>query len=134
MKQRDISWSFVRCQIALSKSTSTKILQKLSVIKTNTSDDIKKIVHFGILVHILSWKQNNTSVYYDYWEFLTSFWRDNWRSLIGAVENFRFCASKNLSTRNSLDILWNQNEPFCLKNSFRIRETKAWMAQISFLV
>ena len=34
-----------------------KIRQKLSVIKTNTSDDIKKIVHFGILIHILSWKQ-----------------------------------------------------------------------------
>ena len=34
-----------------------KIRQKFSVIKTNTSDDIKKIVHFGILIHILSWKQ-----------------------------------------------------------------------------
>ena len=31
-----------------------KIGQKLSAIKTNTSDDIKKIVHFGILIHILS--------------------------------------------------------------------------------
>ena len=38
-----------------------KIRQKISVIKTNsfdwelfTSDDIKKIVHFGILIHILS--------------------------------------------------------------------------------
>ena len=34
-----------------------KIRQKLSVIKTNTSNDIKRIVHFGILIHILSWKQ-----------------------------------------------------------------------------
>ena len=31
-----------------------KIRQKLSVIKTNTSDDIKKIVHIGILIHVLS--------------------------------------------------------------------------------
>ena len=28
--------------------------QKISVIKTNTSDDITKIVHFGILIHVLS--------------------------------------------------------------------------------
>ena len=41
-----------------------KIRQKISVIKTNsfdwellTFDDIKKIVHFGILIHVLSWKQ-----------------------------------------------------------------------------
>ena len=38
-----------------------KILQKISAIKTNsfdwelfTFDDIKKIVHFGILIHVLS--------------------------------------------------------------------------------
>ena len=31
-----------------------KIRQKFSVIKTNSSDDIKKIVNFGILIHILS--------------------------------------------------------------------------------
>ena len=36
-----ISCSFVRSQIVLSKSTS-KNSQKFSVIKTNTSDDIKK--------------------------------------------------------------------------------------------
>jgi hypothetical protein len=31
-----------------------KVRQKISVIKTNTFDDIKKIVHFGILIHVLS--------------------------------------------------------------------------------
>jgi hypothetical protein len=31
-----------------------KVHQKISVIKTNTLDDIKKIVHFGILIHVLS--------------------------------------------------------------------------------
>ena len=30
-----------------------KVCQKISVIKTNTCDDITKIVHFGILIHIL---------------------------------------------------------------------------------
>jgi hypothetical protein len=31
-----------------------KVRQKISVIKTNTFDDTKKIVHFGILIHVLS--------------------------------------------------------------------------------
>ena len=31
-----------------------KVRQKISVIKTNTFDDIKKIVYFGILIHGLS--------------------------------------------------------------------------------
>ena len=43
------------------QSSSQKFRQKISVIKTNsfdwelfTFDDIKKIVHFGILIHVLS--------------------------------------------------------------------------------
>ena len=31
-----------------------KIRQKISVIKTNSFDDIEKIDHFGILIHVLS--------------------------------------------------------------------------------
>ena len=31
-----------------------KVRQKISVVKTNTFDDIKEIVHFGILIHVLS--------------------------------------------------------------------------------
>ena len=31
--------------------------QKILVIKTNTCDDITKILRFGILIHVLSWKQ-----------------------------------------------------------------------------
>ena len=31
-----------------------KVRQKISVIKINTCDDITKIVHFGILIHVLS--------------------------------------------------------------------------------
>ena len=34
-----------------------KVRQKISVIKTNTFDDIKKIVQFGILIHALSQQQ-----------------------------------------------------------------------------
>ena len=31
-----------------------KVCQKISVIKTNTCDDIKKVVYFGISIHIVS--------------------------------------------------------------------------------
>ena len=31
-----------------------KVHQKISVIKTNTFDDIEKIVNFGILIQVLS--------------------------------------------------------------------------------
>ena len=40
-----------------------KVHQKFSVIKTNTFDDIKKIFHFGILIHGLSLKTTKTKVF-----------------------------------------------------------------------
>jgi hypothetical protein len=69
-----------------------KIRQKFSVIKTNSFDDVKKIAHFGILIHVLSWWQQKlektakTQVFVMITEI---FWRENWQSIIGAVENFR---------------------------------------------
>ena len=61
--------------------------QKFSVIKTNSSDDIKKMVHFGILIHILSWKHKFVMITENFWRI---FWRDNWRSIISAIENFPY--------------------------------------------
>ena len=43
-----------------------KVRQKISVFKTNTFDVIEKIVHFGILIHVLFKDNKNTSVCYDY--------------------------------------------------------------------
>ena len=40
--------------IQFNRETFQKFHQKISAIKTNTCDDITKIAHFGILVHILS--------------------------------------------------------------------------------
>ena len=34
-----------------------KVGQIFSEIKTNTCDDITKIVYFGISIHVLSWRQ-----------------------------------------------------------------------------
>ena len=45
------------------QSSRQKIRQKFSVIKTHSSDDIKKIVNFGILIYILSCKQKNPQVF-----------------------------------------------------------------------
>jgi hypothetical protein len=39
-----------------------KVRQNISVIKTNTFEDIKKVVHFGILIHILSRRQQKHCV------------------------------------------------------------------------
>ena len=38
----------------LRQKVRQKVRQKISVVKTNTFDDIIKIVHFGILIHVLS--------------------------------------------------------------------------------
>ena len=45
-----------------------------------------KLHHFGILIHILSWKHKFVMITENFWRI---FWRDNWRSIISAVENFR---------------------------------------------
>ena len=47
----NISWSLLQHQKHL---LPQKVRQKISVIKTNTFDDMKEIVHFGILIHVLS--------------------------------------------------------------------------------
>ena len=39
--------------------------QKISAIKTNTCDDIAKIVHFGILIHVLSRRQQKHKCLFD---------------------------------------------------------------------
>ena len=46
-----------------------------------------KLHHFGILIHILSWKHKFVMITENFWRI---FWRDNWRSIISAVENFRY--------------------------------------------
>ena len=50
-----------------------KVHQQNSVIKTNAFDNIKNTVHFGILIHVLSWRQQKQSVCYDYRHFLMNF-------------------------------------------------------------
>ena len=42
-----------------SSMITSKSSSKISVIKTNTCDDLTKIVHFGILILVLSWRQQN---------------------------------------------------------------------------
>ena len=50
-------------------------------------NDISKIVHFGILIYILSWRQQkHQCLCFHYWHYLTNFWRNNWRSIIDIVE------------------------------------------------
>ena len=46
-----------------------------------------QIVHFGILIHVLSWRQQKTQcLYFHFWDYFTNFRRNNWRCIIELVE------------------------------------------------
>ena len=46
-----------------------------------------KIVHFGILIYVLSCRQQkHQCLCFHYWDYLTNFWRNNWQSIIDVVE------------------------------------------------
>ena len=51
-----LKWLWIEAGVFYNVKNGSSLLrpqvhQKISVIKTNTFDDIRKIVHFGILVH-----------------------------------------------------------------------------------
>ena len=81
--------------------------QKISVIKTNSYDDIKKIVQFGILIHILPWRQQKlkktlakTQVFVMITEiFWRTFWRTFWQQYLSPY--------KTPAKGATLDILHN---------------------------
>ena len=90
-----------------------KIRQKNSGIKTNsfdwellTFDNIKKIVLFGILIHVLYWKQKCLEILvcvcYDYWDFLMNFLTCFLTPLYDAVQNPSFCYHKQF-----INLSWN---------------------------
>ena len=59
----------------------------------------KKIVHFGISIHFLCWRQQKHQwLCFHYWDYLTNFWHNNWRSIIDVVERlcFSVCAINSL--------------------------------------
>jgi hypothetical protein len=63
---------------------TSKVLQK-----TLSNEDIKTVC-FGISIHVLSWRQQrHKCLCFHYWDFLTNFWRNNWRSIFDVVE--RLC-------------------------------------------
>ena len=48
------------------------------------------MVHFGILIHVLSWRQlRHQCSCFHYWDYLTNFWCYNWWSIIDVLE--RLC-------------------------------------------
>ena len=49
-------------------------------------NDISKIVHFCILIRVLSWRQKkNQCLWFHYWDYLTNFWCNNWQSITDVV-------------------------------------------------
>ena len=51
--------------------------------------------NISILIHVLSRRQQkNQSLCFHYWDFLTNFWCNNWRSIIDVVEKICYRAQK----------------------------------------
>ena len=68
-----------------------KSCQTVSVMKIKKNGVSRKIVCSGILIHILSWRQQkNLCLCFHYWAVLTNFWRNNWRSIFDVVERLLF--------------------------------------------
>ena len=71
--------------VIMSKNPS-KILSNENM-KTGVS---RTIVFFGILIHVLPWgHQKHQCFCFHYWDLLTNFWCNNWRSIFDVVE--RLC-------------------------------------------
>ena len=66
----------------LHQKTHQKSSQKISVMKTKKLVFPEKTVCFGILIHILSWRQQkHQCLCFHYWDFWTNFCRNNRRSI-----------------------------------------------------
>ena len=77
------------CQLLHQKSG-----RKFSVMKTKKNGVSRKIVCFGILIHVLSWRQQkHQSLCFHYRDFLTNYWRNNWQSIFDVVERLCFTVS-----------------------------------------
>ena len=75
---------------------TSKVRQIISVIKNKNwcfqKNDTSKIVYFGILIHVSSWRQQkHQCLCFHYWYYLTNFWRNKWQSIIDVVETLCYC-------------------------------------------
>ena len=90
---KSIAESFYYVKYGLSIITS-KIPSKILSNENKKTGVSRKIVCFGILIHVLSWRQQkHQCLCFHYWDFLTNFWHNNWRSIFDVVE--RLCSSRN---------------------------------------
>ena len=81
--------SFYYIKYGLSVITS-KIPSKIISNKNKKTCVSRKIVCFGILIHVLSWRrQKHQYLYFHYWDFLTNFWGNNWQFIFDVAE--RLC-------------------------------------------
>ena len=101
-----------------------KILQKVSVIKTNFFDNVRKIVHFGILIRILSWKQKQkTQVFVMITEnFWRIFWRTFWRHYLTPYKTPAFVSNW---------LLWTLPSHSQLHSTIFLFPSDSWAAYLS---
>ena len=71
----------------------SKILSNIISNENKKTDVSRKIVCFGILIHVLSWRQQkHQCLCFHYWDFLTKFWHNNWWAIFDVVEKTLFIA------------------------------------------
>ena len=69
------------------KYGSSIITSKILSNENKKTGVSRKIVCFGILIHVLSWRQQKHMCFcFHYWDFFTNFWRNNWQSIFDVVE------------------------------------------------
>ena len=96
------SFYYVRygSSIIIMSKIPSKILNNEN-IKTAVSRKI------GILVHVLSWRQQkHQCLCFHYWDYLTSFWWNNWRSIIDVTERLCFHGKKKFTVQAVMVIIF----------------------------
>ena len=69
---------------------TSKIPSKILSNENKKTGVSRKIVCFGVLIHVLSWRQQKRQcLCFHYWYLLTNIWRNNWWSIFDIVE--RLC-------------------------------------------
>ena len=89
------------------------------------------MVHVGTLIHVLSWRQQkHQCLCFHYWDYLTDFWRINWRSIIDIVKRLSYTYSSQLAAEKRTSFLIgisNKFRPFLFSQGFR-----SWLAKNNF--
>ena len=91
-----------------------KVCQNISVIQTNTCDDIWKTVDFDILIQVFLEDDKNTMFVLFTEIFWRTFWRNNWQSIFDIVKRLRLRVKRTVYIyRHQKTAQIHLNQIFC---------------------